>query len=112
MVEYPDGKRRLVLAGGRSLLAEYQSHTFVLDLDTMLWKQVGDLPAKKAMAKSVPFGKTFLMLGGLFNGRTKTDILEFDPITEAWITRQEKLQYSRMYFTAFFVPEMTVECIK
>ena len=108
MVEFPDGKRKLVVTG-----TPYVSTTEILDLDTLQWTDGPGLPFPWAYTASVPYKNTFLVIGGLgtHSGTVySTDIYEFDPVNMNWITRSETLTQGRHSHAAFLVPDDVVNC--
>lgn len=60
------------------------------------WRHGPPLPTPMQDAAIVQFGNTFLAVGGdsQFYGELRT-VLEFDPISEDWITREDKLVEGR-----------------
>lgn len=87
-----------VVAGGE------HATTQILDLDTLVWRDGEDLSVD--YPSHVQFGNTFLVVGG-----TDSDaIYEFEPDSETWITRTERLSSEKKGFTTMMVSENVVEC--
>ena len=100
---YPDSSRKIIIAGGYPSVDYSQTY----DLDTGVWLPGPLLPTdKKYAGESVPFGDTFLILGGKDASSSMTSsIHEFDSATETWILRNEYMDKVNAYFTAFWVPD-------
>lgn len=65
---------------------------------------------------SVPFGDTFLIVGGKSliksaNDIYFSDILEFNPTDETWITRPETVPNERSDLAALLVEDSILNCI-
>ena len=108
VVTYPNGQKKLVVAGGDS-----DPSTSILDLETLTYYPGPNLPYDIYTGSSVAFGNTFLIVGGY--SRYESDyldtIFEFDPSNEVWIERVEKIQRGDAAMTAFMVPENYIECV-
>ena len=70
-----------------------------------------NLPYDITTPGSVPFGRTFLLVGG----KTGTSvyqgtILEFEAETENWITRSEQLGTPRGFLGVTLVEESVIDC--
>ena len=85
-----------VVAGGYDGTSRLSSAA-VLDLNNYsnTWSAVASLPESKYGAASVPFGDTFLIVGGSDGTSDYKTILEFDPVDMDWISRTEVLQDAR-----------------
>lgn len=109
VVTYADGSKHLVIAGGRN-----DGTSTILNLDTMTYRPGPDIPNVLELyyANSVPFGNTFLMVGGTEDGISSrlNTIYEFDTTNENWIVRPETLKTGDWAMTAFMVPDTYVQC--
>ena len=111
MVNYPDGKKKLVVTGGHETVGDtYHNSTQILDLETLEWAPATDLPYTIAYGSSVPFKDTFLVVGGEDDVNYQTAIYQFDLTTNGWITRDEQLVTGRRLFASFLVPDNAVNC--
>ena len=70
------------------------------------------LPQSVSLGVSVQFRDSFLILGGRNkNSHRELDtIYEFEPDSESWIERDEKMKIARYTFTAFLVPDSYANC--
>ena len=63
------------------------------------------LPTRLCFGNVVPFGDTFLIVGGdtqMGNERYTEEILQFDPDSESWIVRDERMTIGRyLHFTVW-----------
>lgn len=108
VVTYPNGQKKLVVAGGYR-----DSTTSILDLDTLTYYPGPNLPYDIYYGSSVQFGNTFLIAGG-YSYSLSNDldtIFEFDPSNELWIERTEKMQQGNYAMAAFMVPDGYIECV-
>ena len=97
----PTGSTVFIVAGGYGD-AGYLDSVEILELSSLTWSQGPNLPFPIIRAASVPFGDTFLIVGGISNGdgeELKT-ILEYDPVEEIWLVRPEELSIGRDYLHA------------
>ena len=72
------------------------------------------LPYPIAGAAVVPFGDTFLIVGGAPDGSLETShasILEFEPDSETWIEREETLALARRDMFAVMIEDNDDYCI-
>ena len=79
----------------------------ILDLSTMTWRAGPDFPEPRENGASVPFGDSFIVVGGQ-SGDLLTyydDILRFDPATEDWVVMDEKIAFANDDVTAIMVPD-------
>ena len=75
-----------------------------------------DLPTDLYGMGSVPYGDTFLLVGGScmsacdpnLNSR---DILEYEPDSETWLKREEEMAMGRLLFDAVLVEDSIVDCV-
>ena len=89
-----DGSKHLVVAGG-----DRDTESQIFDLDTMAWRTGPALPTAIKLARVLQDGDTFLILGGYNNVVKSMDtIIEFDPATESWISREETLSSPKHFF--------------
>ena len=112
LVTYPDRSRHIVAAGGYEL-DDTLTYIYDLDLGIGMWRPGPDLPFLNGA--SVPYGDTFLVVGGEQNYFPYYDsdlISEFnpDPSAERWNLRPERLKSSKLYMTAFLVPDDYATC--
>lgn len=98
----------VVVAGGDNGDFDLASSE-ILNLETMEWRTGPDLPGSLAAAASVPYGDTFLVVGG-YHINELDQIYQFDPENEAWIERTEKLETARFYQVAVPLPELPFIC--
>ena len=105
LATYPDRSRHLVAAGG-----EINEATWIFELDSGLpdWRPGPRLSLE--LGASVPFGDTFLAVGGITNigpDVSTAAIFEFNanPQNETFIQRPEKLKNPKAYAAAFIVPD-------
>ena len=113
-----DGSRHLVASGGSPLLGKADAgdiSTWIYDLDSGIdiWRPGPALPLQRGT--SVPFGDTFLAVGGRLNYSpfSYTDqIWEFnaDPSEEKWEPRNERLKSAKYGVAAFLVPNNYATC--
>ena len=90
----PSGSQVYVVAGG-SNYEGYPVSSEIFDLSSQTWSPGPDLPFPVLFATSVPFGDTFLVVGGIGDGEYLQSILEFDPVANDWIVRPERLSVGR-----------------
>ncbi len=74
------------------------------------------LPLPRSSGRAVPYGDTFLVLGGSEYGSIATPfldtILQFDPDNELWIHLEQRLPEKTIVPVAMFVPDdFPVECV-
>lgn len=102
-----DGSKSIVIAGGVGL-----DDTLVHELSDMAlpWRPAGNLPNKLYLGETVPFGDTFMIVGGYSDGGVDT-LLEFDLILDTWTVRTERLSQGKFQSAAFFVPDSFVQCV-
>ena len=82
--------------GHPSFLVTAGNTTDILDLDTLTWSEAPALPAYIKDATSVPFGDTFLVVGGMLPDSYIADtVYEYDVQGRDWITRPERLPIAR-----------------
>ena len=111
LVEYPNGKKKLVVAGGRGRDNNFIQSTEILDLDSMQWTSGQDIPdTVLAFSEIIQFEKTMLIVGGYKPNVAVDTILQFDPETEGWIERSEHLSSPKYHLTLLFVPDNAVNC--
>ena len=102
--ESSDGLRKFVVVTGGD---GNDRTTWMFDLYGEFWKPGNDFPFQAYLSTSVPFtGKTFLVVGG----SGSDNIVEFEPDTETWVIRPEKLKSSKQEVAAFMVPDDYATC--
>ena len=74
------------------------------------------LPTDLYRPASVPYRKTLLLVGGeCFSAcqphSASDEILEYEPDSESWITREEKMTTGRYTFGAALVEDIIVNCV-
>ena len=109
---YDNGTRKLVITGGE-IDSSLIRLTEELDLQTMEWSTGQDLPMFLSQSDSVPFGRSFLVVGGKANlddNRRKEFIYEYVRETNEWLTRAETFSAGRSDGAAFMVPDSAVDC--
>ena len=111
MVEDRFGRPKIVVAGGE-IGGSYHKTSEILDLQTLEWSSGPDLPVGLAAGGSVPYKKTFLIVGGDIQPENMNSnvIYEYDGILDAWITWDEVLATARQNLAAFLVPDEAVNC--
>ena len=71
----------------------------------MTWSLGPNLPRALSAGIVIPYVNTFLIAGGLGNGKKDTDrMLEFNPKTKLWMQRTERLKLARNDGMAIQVP--------
>ena len=114
LVEYSDGRRKIIVTGGSS--SDFLSSTEELDLQNPQTWVPGkmDLPEAWRQGTSVQFKNTFLAIGGQrYDGSSyyySDFIYEYDTNTDFWITRTERLVSERRHLAAFLVPDSVANC--
>ena len=64
------------------------------------------LPKPISEAAIVPFGNSFLLIGGLtYNDDYLKDIYQYNPIIDEWIKLESELQMPRSDHVALLVPQ-------
>ena len=106
-----DGSRMVVISGG--FITGYYDSVQIYDLETGLWRFSTSLPSDLRLGQVIPFGNTFLIFGGR-QGSDSTystdEILEFQPDTETWIVREERMSTPRSGFYAVYVNKSGYDC--
>ncbi len=105
LVEKDDGTQLIVVTGG------FQNRTLteILDLSTMQWRQGPDF-ANISNGASVPYGKTFLAVGGIDPRGEVDDIYAFEPNAEEWVELSRVMTQAREWLPPVVVPPGFVEC--
>ena len=82
-------------------------------VETGQWRFSTSLPSDLRLGQVIPFGNTFLIFGGR-QGSDSTystdEILEFQPDTETWIVREERMSTPRSGFYAVYVNKSGYDC--
>ena len=88
-----EGTKQLVVAG----CEEKQDRTRIMDVEGKFWREGPRLPNELALAPTLQMEDTFMIFGGFSSelDRSVNTVLEFDPIEELWITRQETLSENK-----------------
>ena len=98
----------IVVAGGSQvgLLVE------ILSLSTMEWREGPNLPKDIEFPASVPFGNSFLIIGGSNTGEYGfyDSIYEYGVEGGNWIERPEKLSQAKYDLTAVMLDTNDVNC--
>ena len=102
------GEMSIVVAGGDfgSVLV------YIYDLTEETWREaLNPLPFDLWLSSVVPFGDTFLAVGGLrADGQRDDRILEYQPDDESWIVREERLSEPKSEMSVLFISEDKVSC--
>ena len=94
-----------LVAGSANRIAE-AVHATLTPAGEMTWKLGPNLPRALSAAVVIPYANTFLVAGGLQNGKKDTDrILEFSSLTKRWVERTERLKLARNDAMAIKVPD-------
>ena len=117
LVTLDDGSLQLVIAGGFDLeIKEAVDSTLVFSYQDASWRLGAPLPTPLNLASSVPYGNTFLVVGGdtapaANEVKVVRDILEYYPEGAGdWILRAERLEHPRADALAFLVPSVALDC--
>ena len=114
MATKSDGRRLFVVAGG-NLGNAVDDRTQVYDFAAGKWRLAGELPFPLRMGATVTLGETFFIVGGrkgLTNTSSSDRLIQFDPDSETWVVRAERLKVERQsYAFAAFVNERDYECV-
>ena len=101
-----NGERMIVIAGGRT--TGFESAVQIYDIAAGTWRMSENpLPHPLMFGSTVPFGDTFLIVGGSVDvyetGLPPSDeVLQFNPNEETWTVREERLGCGRYgHFAAF-----------
>lgn len=105
MVKYPNGTSALIVAGGVTF-----NFCYSLNLNTELWQPCTPMPDRITSAANVPYGDTFLIVGGGGDVAKADFIYMFDVNTDDWVLLPQKLMFERTHFAAFLVPDDFVSC--
>ena len=97
IVTTPTGKKEYVVAGGNDdwITLDQQGSVEILDLETFEWRDAPDFPTPFYSAHSVPFGDTFLVVGGSSNNDYLKSIYEYDVNSGEFFMRSEILSRPR-----------------
>lgn len=103
-----NGDKLIVIPGG--IFAG--TSVMVIDVATMTPRQppAANLPYNFQFATPIPFGDTFLVVGGGFTAPNNRRIWEFDPENEVFFPRPEELSVPTLYSYAAMVGEDQVTC--
>ena len=106
-----DNGPEIVVTGGFGEIT-----TEIYNFGTNEWRRGRDLPYDAQDAVTVSYGDTLLVMGGDcyincdVNGQRLSTILEYEPETEGWTLREERLPRGLEAFGAVFVSSDTVNC--
>ena len=106
----PGGEKEIILSAGKSYdgLNEYKD-TDIFSPKTMKWRKGPDFPFKIRLALGIPYGDTFLAVGG-FDGDTFGTIYKYDNVNDGWKVLPHRLKKPRAVYTAFLIPNTAIEC--
>jgi hypothetical protein len=109
LVIHSDGRAEVVVAAGWATNA-----TQVFSVDTQTWRLGSDFPAGTlGGGSSVPYGDTFLVVGGSINGAfgpVQDTIFMYEVETGQWVSLPQRMSVARVEFAAFLVPDDFVSC--
>ena len=100
-----NGSVHIVITGGDDQLGSQE--TDILNLETLTWSLGEGLPISIRLGASVPFGKSFLIVGGK---PQSNKIFYFEPTKLRWIELEEKLTNANYHITSFMVPNSFANC--
>ena len=100
------GQEMIVIAGGDDL----DMDTLIYDIESDSWSEADNLPWDLSRGTAVPYGDTFLIVGGQTTNGFANGILEFDPESFGWIARPERMDFSRFAAFAVFVEDDKLSC--
>ena len=106
-VQHEQQGLEVVCAGGFGSDSEILDTVEILNLDSGVWRSgPGLLGGARAGMASVPFGDSFLLVGGLNAAEEAlADILEYDGTAESWISRPESIGSGRSHMAAVLVDQ-------
>ena len=106
LVKFKNGPEVVMVAAG-----DHTNTVEIFNLGTWEWSYHTSWTEYRAGGMSVPYGDTFLVVGGeISSGDYSTEILWFNLDTEAWETRPEVVPSQTAYSAAFFVPNSYIRC--
>ena len=108
ILKYGNGSFELVVTGG-----ERSKLTYIYSFHNDEWRDGPELPVFFELedAISVPYGDSFLLVGGLDSSVFRTSIIKYDIDTQNWETLPQTLTLGRFSHAAFLIPDDTVECL-
>ena len=104
LVTLADGRKEVVVAAGSPTTA-----TQIFSFESQTWRRGQDFPLEIAYGESVPFGDTFLVVGGLTDNSQDT-IYKYNIETEGWDLMPQRLKNARREFAAFLAPNDYITC--
>ena len=108
LVTFENGTKLVIVAGS------YDGKTAeAFDLHQEKWTSaIPDLPVSFQLneASSLPFGDSFIMVGGRIDDGAQKKIITYDTTKENWTVMEEETDVERFAFVAFFVPDDYVTC--
>ena len=106
LVTLADGRKEVVVASG-----QYTTATQIFSFESQTWRRGQEFPSELGQGRSVPFGDTFLVVGGLSSSYHDT-IYKYNIETEGWDLMPQRLKDTRDQLTAFFVPDDYITCTR
>ena len=104
----------VVVAGGvTEETPAYNSDVQILDLSTDLWRPASNsLPDVLDSGTVVQLENTFIVVGGQKGSdrEYQDTLLQFEPDSETWVVREERMRLARSSSYAALVGEDKVEC--
>ena len=105
MALFPDGTRQLVVGDGSS-----PRTTGIFNFQTNKWRYgKHTFPGGNRVGTSLQFKHTLLSIGG-YSTFPRNAISEFDPDTEQWVVRNERLSVGMRFPAATLVPQDYIPC--
>ncbi len=101
-------RKDIVVAGG-FYDGQILSETEIYNTGTGEWRAGRRLPQPLNSMASVPYGDTFLLVGG-YSGRFLNTIYQYDPTTGDWILRPERLSGNRERVGAVIAGPPVADC--
>lgn len=105
LVTFPNGTKMVVVAGGVK-----ENYCYGLDLDSMTWIGLPQLPIRVAYAQAVQSESSFYVVGGVSLGASLDSIFEFDVNQGIWRELPQKLSVPRHDTAAVLVPHGVIGC--
>ncbi|CAM6054068.1 unnamed protein product [Sphagnum tenellum] len=107
LITHPDGRLEIVVAAGSAT-----NRTQIFSFDTYTWRLGPDFPTGRVYGgSSVPYGDTFLVVGGyVVGGSYQSSIYSYHIETGSWLKMPQELAIARQLSAAFFVPDDYVNC--
>ena len=99
--------------GGYNAVGGYAvATTEIYSMASLEWRSGPPMPEQLSFGASVPYGNTFLTVGGSreSDGRYSKNIYSYDPNRSNWIKVNKELKYPRSGFVAFTTPGSILAC--